>query len=632
MTDFMIRFLICNVFLCCIIGILFAFKALFRKSLSNRMKYHLWFLMLGLLAVPFLPVYLIKIPQIFPWLEGLKHVSIASLENAAEHTYVTPSSTHFIYDFSLSVTTQTPSFIGIVLFGIWIAGILMMILGLISSLFRLKSIAKSALPLQNHETIELYCHCLEETGLTKAIPIYSTAFLKSPVLAGLLKPRIYLPIHLISDYNASDMHYILLHELQHYKHMDNLASCLMNLAGIIYWFNPIVWYALRTMYNDREIACDTAVLNMIDEGAYIDYGNTLINFAEKIRFTPFPFTASLGGSKNLLKKRIKNIVSYEKPTAGQKLKGLMIFGIISIILFYFAPALSVFASNDSRCPWVPSAETISLMDLSSYFEGYEGSLILYDLENDSWYIHNLEQAVLRTSPNSTYKIYDALFGLEEGIITPDDSLMNWNNEIYPFETWNRDQTLSTAMESSVNWYFQAIDQQLGTAALYHYIHEIGYGNENVNGGLSSYWMESSLKISPIEQISLLAALHTGRLNFSSKNIDAVKDALCLFSSEAGTLYGKTGTGRIDGQDVNGWFVGYADCIDFAEHADFADRIDFADRADFAEHAGHEEYADFAASGGHTWFFAVNITADSHASGSHAADIALAVLSDLNIWN
>ena len=55
MADFMIRFLICNIVLGGIIGILLAAKQLFKNSLSSRMQYRLWFLLLGLLTVPFLP-------------------------------------------------------------------------------------------------------------------------------------------------------------------------------------------------------------------------------------------------------------------------------------------------------------------------------------------------------------------------------------------------------------------------------------------------------------------------------------------------------------------------------------------------------------------------------------------------
>ena len=161
----------------------------------------------------------------------------------------------------------------------------------------------------------------------------------------------------------------------------------------------------------------------------------------------------------------------------------------------------------------------------------------------------MEHATLRVAPNSTYKIYDALFGLEEEIITPENSFIAWNGETYPFEAWNADQTLQSAMNSSVNWYFESVDEQLGAANISNYIQEIGYGNENISGDFSTYWMESSLKISPIEQVELLTQLQNNNFGFAPENINAVKDSICLSSSDAGTFYGKTGTGRVDGQDV-----------------------------------------------------------------------------------
>ena len=55
MADFMVHFLICNVLICGFIGILLLMKRIFKNSLSNRMQYNLWFLLMGILAVPFLP-------------------------------------------------------------------------------------------------------------------------------------------------------------------------------------------------------------------------------------------------------------------------------------------------------------------------------------------------------------------------------------------------------------------------------------------------------------------------------------------------------------------------------------------------------------------------------------------------
>ena len=597
MANFMIRFFLCNVFISGIIGILLLVKRIFKNSLSSRMQYNLWFLLLGLLAVPFIPFRFIGLPQIFSWLGSLRSSpsSGAGTNITGTAEAVTTGNTNWMNNFTLSVNSETPSIAGYILLGIWIVGILAMIILVIKSSLRLRSLEKSALPLQNQEVRRLYHRCLEEMGIHRDIPVYSTAFLKSPIIVGLLKPCIYLPIHLISDYDESDMRYMLLHELQHYKHHDAIANYLMNLSGVVYWFNPLVLYALKEMRNDREVACDTSVLKMLEEDAYEDYGNTLINFAEKVSLAPFPFAAGLGGNMKQMKRRIINIASYEKPTFMKRIKGMTAFMLTAVLLLGFAPFISTYAADGSHYQWDSSSENVSYVDLSTYFGEYEGSFVLYDLENDAWSIHDMEHATLRVAPNSTYKIYDALFGLEEEIITPENSFIAWNGKTYPFEAWNADQTLQSAMNSSVNWYFESVDEQLGAANISNYIEEIGYGNENISGDFSTYWMESSLKISPIEQVELLTRLQNNSLGFAPENINAVKDAICLCASDAGTFYGKTGTGRVDGQDVNGWFIGYIETVD------------------------------------NTYFFATNIGADSDATGGNATEITMSILSDMNIW-
>ena len=597
MANFMIRFLLCNVFISGIVGILLIAKWVFRNNLSSRMQYNLWLLLLGLLAVPFIPFRLISFPQIFSWLSSVRNSSASHADVGANNVMDTGLSgtTNWMNDFALSVNKDTLSVTGYILLGIWIVGMLAMMILVIKSSLRLRTIKRSALPLQNPEVRRLYNKCLNEMKITRNIPVYSTAFLKSPIIVGFLKPCIYLPIHLISDYHESDMRYMLLHELQHYRHKDAIANYLMNFAGVLYWFNPFVWFALREMRNDREVACDTSVLKMLEEDDYEDYGNTLINFIEKVSFSPFPFAANLSGNMKQMKRRIINIASYEKPTFCKKLKGMTAFILTTVLIMGLTPFISTYAADESRYQWKSSSENISYVDFSKYFGKYEGSFVLYDLRNDVWSIHDIKHATLRVAPDSTYKIYDALFGLEEGVITPQDSFIAWNGENYPFEAWNADQTLQSAMASSVNWYFQSVDEQLGTTSVYDYIKEIGYGNKNMSGDFSTYWMESSLKISPIEQVELLTQLQNNNFGFAPENINAVKDSICLSSSDAGTFYGKTGTGRVDGQDVNGWFIGYIETAD------------------------------------NTYFFATNIGADSDATGGNATEITMSILSDMNIW-
>lgn len=593
----LMRFLLCNIIISSILGLFLITRKLYQNSLSACTRYHLWFLLLGLLAAPFLPLRPARFPRIFSWLFHLiisPDASTNAVMEQASTTNLTETVNRF-QDFTLSIDSKTPPIIAYVFAILWLCGFLAMILFTIRSFRRLGAMKKSALPLQNTEVRRLYRRCLEELNIHRNIPIYSTAFLKSPVITGVLKPCIYLPIHLISDYNESEMRHMLLHELQHYKHMDVLAGYLMNLAGMVYWFNPLVWYALMEMQNDREIACDASVLKMLEKEDYVNYGNTLINFAQKVSLSPFPFTAGLGGDMKQMRRRIVNIASYEKPTLQKRLKGTAAFVLTAALLLGFTPFISIHASAMNRYHWDTPSGNISYTDFSPYFGTYNGSFTFYDSANDSWTIYNPELATLRVSPDSTYKIYDALFGLEEGIIAPDNSFLAWNGNHYPFETWNADQTLPSAMAASVNWYFQEIDARLGIDSIYRHIQDINYGNRNLQGDPSTYWLESSLKISPVEQVELLTKLHDNSFGFAPKNIQAVKDALRLLSSDGRTLYAKTGTGCVDGKDVNGWFIGF---------------IETADNA---------------------YFFATNLTADEDATGTNAAETTMSLLSDMGIW-
>lgn len=151
-------------------------KRLFKKNLSSRMQYNLWFILLGLLAVPFIP--LRPIGLLFSWFGNLSNSPSLDTETIMGESASTNwvGTTHWMNDFTLSVSRETPSATGLLLFWTWIVVIFAMILLVIKSSRRLSTLKKSALPLQNSEVRRLYDHCLKETGITKAIPICSTAF------------------------------------------------------------------------------------------------------------------------------------------------------------------------------------------------------------------------------------------------------------------------------------------------------------------------------------------------------------------------------------------------------------------------------------------------------------------------
>ena len=594
MEAFIIRFLICNIFISIIAGALLTAKFLLRKSLTSRMQYNLGFLLLILLTVPFLPAGQLGNLQVFSW---FSQTSASPGTASAENTVPIPQTaqTDWMNDFSITVSRNTPSAVGLLLWILWIAGMFAMGLFLLTSALRFRALKKSALPLQNPKLRSLYHCCLEEMNITRKIPIYSTAFLKSPVIAGLFRPRIYLPIFLISGCSRKDLRYMLLHDLSHYRHRDALANLLMNLACVFYWFNPFVRYALKEMKNDGELACDASVLRMLRKEDYADYGMTLINFAEKISCSPFPFVSGMGGSMAQMKKRVLHIATFQKASRRKIFRGFLICGLLTLLCAAFLPLLSLQAGNQSRCLFSEQGKNVTYLDLTASFGEYDGSFVLYDSANDAWQIYNKEQAQTRLTPVSTYKIYSALLGLEAGIISPEHSRIAWDGKPYPFDSWNGDQTLDSAMEHSVTWYFQSIDRQAGKPLIRDFIQKIGYGSQTVTGDISTYWTDSTLSISPIEQVELLQKFQKNQFGFSPENVNAVKESIHLYAADGGDVYGKTGTRGEQGRNTLGWFIGYLEA------------------------------------NGNTYFFATNIQHETSAAGSDAAELTFSILSELEIW-
>ena len=598
MSDWSIHFLISNILICIFTLVIIGTKKLLKKYLSAATQYHLWFLLFLLLAVPFFPVQ-IHGSQLFSWLHFFHTDS--GLNSGTDTLSKLTSNTqnnllNQVNDFSVSISSRFSGGLNTILFLIWIMGVMIMAVFTLHSLNYVRSIKRSALPLQNQQVKTIYYDCLKELKISHQVPVYSTAFLKSPVLIGIIHPRIYIPIHLISELNPDDMRFMLLHELQHYRHKDTLIGFLMVISNILYWFNPFIWYALKEIHCDRELACDSAVLQMISTDEYQAYGMTLINFAEKLSSFSSPLAVGMSGNFRQMKRRILNIAIFRKETLYQKMRALIIYLVISAVFIGCTPILSIGASTQDVYHFHDTDKNISLLDVSAIFGSYDGSFVLYDNHLDSWKIYNLEEANKRIPPDSTYKIYDALLGLESGIITPEHSSMAWNGEHFSYSAWENDQDLNSAMQNSVNWYFQTMDSQLGLNKIQEFLNEIEYGNQTTSSNLKLYWSDFSLKISPIEQVELLKKFNTNGFHLHSQNVLSVKNAIKIVGTSDGTFYGKTGTGCIDGQDINGWFIGYIETSD------------------------------------NIYYFATNIQSDSNATGKKALEITSAILKKLHIWN
>lgn len=597
MGDFAIQFMICNLWACVMSLLFFTARRLLFRRLDGKTRHRLWFLPLALLFSPFLPAKILCAPQFFLRLffgPGHAGGSLSAARAAASpETY--GGAAGWMSDFGTAVSQKSPSVLGLALFAAWTLGMAASAASLLLAARRLRSLRRSSLPLRHPALRELYRECREKMGVSKDLPVRSSEFLRSPVLAGLFFPCIYLPARLVSDFNAADMRYMLLHELSHYRRKDLLTGAVANFAGMLYWFNPLARHMLREMRADAEIACDAGVLEVLDAGSYEAYGNALLDFAESVSRAPAPFCAGISGSMEQMRERILHIAHYRKPSFQTKMRGAFICAAAAALLSGFLPVLMIRAEESGRYDFHASGTKTARPGLAGLFGSYEGCFVLHDAKNDAWQIYNEAQAVTRRAPLSTYKIYGALLGLNKGIISPSRSVIAWDGQRRRYDEWNKDLTLADAMRTSATWYFQSLDRQAGLPAVQDFIREIGYGSQDAGDDVSSYWADT-LTISPVEQVELLEKFYSNAFDFPQENIDAVKRSIYACPLEGGALYGKTGTAETNGKNTSGWFVGYLE------------------------------------KDGNAYFFASYIQNEDHATGSAAKDLAVSALSLIRPWN
>lgn len=194
-------------------------------------------------------------------------------------------------------------------------------------------------------------------------------------------------------------------------------------------------------------------------------------------------------------------------------------------------------------------------NLDTYFSGYRGCFFLIEETNNRRIIYNQNDLEKRVTPCSTFKIVNSLIGLETGVLKDENTMIAWDGTKYDYPIWNRDQTLKTAVQSSVVWYFKEVARRIGEQRMASYLQKVGYGNQDLSGGIDRFWLSSTLKISPAEQMDLLRRLYQYQLPFSKRNIDIVKKILIQTDENGVVLSGKTGSAT-DGS--LGWFIGYVE--------------------------------------------------------------------------
>lgn len=537
-------------FICVILGL----KQLLRHRLSPRFQYYSWYLLLVSLPASLLPA------GIWPrWhIPGATGRQVFSVSSAADSSSpAAAAGSNWLRD-TTELVRRSDNDRGIFLvLMIWAAGALFLAGVYWWGSRRLKRIKQfsSEPPRRIRERFET---CRRRLGMKPNAQLRQSRFLSAPVSFGGIKPVIVLPTEGADDFPPESLDHIFLHELTHIRHGDLVTNPIFCGIQALFWYNPLVWLAFRQMRRDREAYCDWAVLNlMTDEAERTQYGQTILRFASGSN-PRFSTANGLCQSTKTLKYRLEQIVSFRKETKRKRFLGRCFAFSLALGAVGQIPLLAFCVGNNEAYYTPSDSLPMAQADWGNAFGGKDGCAVVYHLNTGLYTVYNKPEVTRRVPPCSTYKIYSALNALELGIITPEENTLFWDGTLYGFDAWNQDHTLNSAMRVSVNWYFEALDQAAGMAQTEAFFREIGYGDGNLRNDPDSYWNGSGVRISALEQVELLAKLYRNDFGFADRNIAAVKSAMAL---DTDGLYGKTGTGRLDGKNIAGWFIGFAEKSD-----------------------------------------------------------------------
>ena len=207
------------------------------------------------------------------------------------------------------------------------------------------------------------------------------------------------------------------------------------------------------------------------------------------------------------------------------------------------------------------SQKVTERDFRQIFDKYgvKGCFVLFDQADNEYIKYNPALCDTGYIPASTFKIPNSLIALEEGVVKDTNQIISWDGHEWPSKSWNRDQTLKSAIKYSCVWVYEGFAKQIGIVKYQDYVNSFNYGNKNLTGPPTRFWLAGLFRISADQQIGFLRKFYNYQLpKISRRSTDIVKHIIVLERTGNYTLSGKTGGGMLSDTEYIMWLVGYVE--------------------------------------------------------------------------
>lgn len=168
--------------------------------------------------------------------------------------------------------------------------------------------------------------------------IYESECISTPFVLGIVRPKIYIPFNL----SEQEREYILKHEQYHIRRKDQIIKICAYILCVIYWFQPLIWFAYFVMVRDMEMSCDEYVLKNSKSDIRAAYSTSLLKLATKTG----DFNAGLPAfGESDIRKRVKNIMKFNA-----KKKWVSVVAAIAVVIVGVSCLTKAAVKTDANKP------------------------------------------------------------------------------------------------------------------------------------------------------------------------------------------------------------------------------------------------------------------------------------------
>jgi uncharacterized protein (TIGR03435 family) len=188
---------------------------------------------------------------------------------------------------------------------LWACGCLVVLISWLLRWRRIDALAQRAVAQNSGRELEALRAAEAALGIRRPTVLLLSEQCMEPGVFGMFRPALLWPREISTHLDEAQLASIVMHEACHVRRRDNLLALLPMAVEALFWFHPLVWWMGARLLEERERACDEAVLHLGHEPAR--YAEAILKACRFCVESPLSCVAGVSGSD--LKQRMVRIMN-----------------------------------------------------------------------------------------------------------------------------------------------------------------------------------------------------------------------------------------------------------------------------------------------------------------------------------